>query len=265
MKRAILLGVALATLFGGFFPAFAQAEPVWVRGFPQRLTPRCDWYVALWSDGSYSATPWGCEPGISVVERVVRDGATVELSRSTGGYSQIAANGCTEYVTTWSDGSLSWLPVSCPPGVSYPKSQAGNLDPSIERVEVGAAAPPALEPGQLFRAADLRFDPQCGFTLVKIAVVDSNGQPLNGIRAMLDWNERQGPPILTNPSGATGYEPGWTDASLSGRGMVIGIWRAWLVDAAGARISDVVGFETNNDCETGNAKQIVTITFRAVR
>jgi hypothetical protein len=261
--------LALVLLAAFLLPAKvrAQGDVVWVRGFPQRLTPQCDWYVALWSDGSYSATPYRCDPGIAIAERVVRDGAVVELSRSRDGYPQIAANGCIEYVTLWSDGSASWTPVSCPPGVAYLKSQAGVLDPAIERVEVSSQPVAPLELGQLYRSVGVAFAPQCGFTLVRLAVLDANGQPVNGQRVQLDWNGRlpDQPMIVTNPTGATGYEPGWTDASLSGRGMVIGQWRAWMIDATGARISDVVPFETNNDCETANAKQIVTITFRSVR
>lgn len=255
---AFLVGLVPAT-------AYAQAEVTWVRGFPQRLTPQCDWYVALWSDGSYSATPWRCDPGVAISERMVRDGAAVELSRSVAGYPQTNGDGCVEYVTNWSDGSISWVPVSCPPGVSYTKAQAGVLDPSIERIEVSTQPVAPLEPGQLFRSAGVAFAPQCGFTLVKIAVLDGAGQPLNGQRAVVDWTDRQGPQIVTTPTGATGFEPGWTDASLSGRGMVIGQWRLWLIDAGGTRVSDVVAFDTNNDCETPNAKQIVTITFRGVR
>lgn len=264
MRWLMLLGVLSVALLPE--AAAAQTEAVWVRGFPQRLTPQCDWYVALWSDGSYSATPFRCEPGVVVVERLVREGVVIELSRSSRTYPQVAANGCIEYVTLWSDGSASWVPVSCPPGVSYFKSQAGLLDPAIERIEVVAEPRAPLEPGQRFQSAEVTFAPQCGFTLVRLAVVDATGQPLNGQRVQIDWNGRlpDQPMIVTNPTGAPGYEPGWTDASLSGRGMVIGQWRAWMIGADGARISDVVAFETNNDCETANAKQIVTITFRAV-
>jgi hypothetical protein len=263
MRWQALLGVLVLSWL--LPPAvLAQAEPSWVRGFPQRLTPQCDWYVALWSDGTYAATPWRCEPGVVIIEQVQREGVTTELSRSSGGYPQLAANGCVEYVTAWSDGSFSWVPFSCPPGVSYRKSQAGLLDPAIDRRELRLAPEPPREPGQLYRAASIEFAPQCGFTLVKIAVVDANGQPLNGVRATVDWNDRQGPLIVTKPTGDFGFPPGWTDASLSGRGMVIGQWRLWLIDAAGARLSDIVSFETNNDCESPNAKQIVIVTFRAL-
>ncbi|GIW06799.1 MAG: hypothetical protein KatS3mg060_1604 [Dehalococcoidia bacterium] len=265
MRWFVVLGLVAAVVFPAV--AAAQSEIVWVRGFPQRLTPQCDWYVALWSDGSYSATPFRCDPGVAIAERVVRDGTVVELSRSSAGYPQTASNGCVEYVTIWSDGSASWVPVSCPPGVSYLKAQAGVLDPAIERIEVPTQPATPLEPGQVYRSVDVSFAPQCGFTLVRLAVLDGNGQPVNGQRVQIDWNGRLAdqPMIITNPTGSPGYEPGWTDASLSGRGMVIGQWRAWLIDAVGARISDIVAFETNNDCETTNAKQIVTITFRSVR
>ena len=69
---------------------------------------------------------------------------------------------------------------------------------------------------------------------------------------------------MTKPTSDFGFPPGWTDTSLSGRGMVIGQWRLWLIDAAGTRLSDVVSFETYNDCESLNAKQIVTVTFQSL-
>ncbi|MCS6800700.1 MAG: hypothetical protein RMM58_09815 [Chloroflexota bacterium] len=267
MRWPILFSMLAALLFPAAPPsAAAQSEAVWVRGFPQRLTPQCEWYVALWSDGSYSATPFRCEPGIVIVERVVRDGITVELSRSSRSYPQLTVNGCVEYVTLWSDGSASWVPVSCPPGVTYFKSQAGLLDPAIERVELALEPAQPLEPGQRYRSSSIAFAPQCGFTLVRLAVVDAGGQPINGERIQIDWDGRlpDQPMIITNPTGAAGYEPGWTDASLSGRGMVIGRWRAWMIDGSGVRVSDIVTFETNNDCESPQAKQIVTITFRRI-
>ncbi len=67
-------------------------------------------FVAQWSDGTYSGTPWDCGPG-TIAQRG-------DLT-ATRGYPQIAANRCVEYVTQWSDGSYTWVPFECPPGVTY--------------------------------------------------------------------------------------------------------------------------------------------------
>jgi hypothetical protein len=99
---------------------------------------------------------------------------------------------------------------------------------------------------------------------MKVYVMDAFGNPLNGVQTHVEWNNMVDPPIITNPTGKPGsYDPGWTDASLSGRGMVIGTYRVWVIDGNGNRISDVVQFDTNNDCTSPNAKQIVTVTFQA--
>ncbi len=94
----------------------------WVRGYPSRGNPQfnmtagCVYYVAQWSDGTYTSTPWDCNPGV-----VARDGNRT----ASRGYPQIARNGCTEYVTEWADNrgnkSWTWVPFSCPSGVWYPK------------------------------------------------------------------------------------------------------------------------------------------------
>ena len=91
-------------------PASAQDAIIWARGYPEVGPSGCVDYVAQWSDGTYTATPWDCGPG-----RAPRRG---DLTGSRG-YPQLAANGCIEYVTQWSDGSYTWVPFSCPTGVVY--------------------------------------------------------------------------------------------------------------------------------------------------
>ena len=44
------------------------------------------------------------------------------------GYSQQAANGCVEIVSRWDDGSYSWIPFTCPSGISYPKSLSNGVN-----------------------------------------------------------------------------------------------------------------------------------------
>ena len=93
----------------------------WIRGYPQRAANGCVEYVAQWSDGSYTSTPWSCAPG-TVFQR---DGRL-----ASRGYPQRAVIGCVGYVTQWSDGSFTWVPFECPPGVTYTK----NAEPSLPAV-----------------------------------------------------------------------------------------------------------------------------------
>ena len=109
LSTAGLLGALLMVAPAGI--AGAQSA-TWVRGYPEIGPSGCVDYVAQWSDGTYTSTPWDCGPG-----RTAQRG-TVTASR---GYPQLAANGCTEYVTQWSDGTFTWVPFSCPPGVVYVK------------------------------------------------------------------------------------------------------------------------------------------------
>lgn len=127
----ILAGVAallLTTLGWGLPPAQAQEQVVWVRGYPERGVSGCVDYVAQWSDGTYTATPWDCGAGW------LPSRGSVTGSR---GYPQIAANGCTEYVTQWSDGTYSWVPFSCPPSVVYAKPPEA-FEPAVARVPAPA-------------------------------------------------------------------------------------------------------------------------------
>ncbi|HEV2124833.1 MAG TPA: hypothetical protein VGW38_18960 [Chloroflexota bacterium] len=129
MRRYLALLTAFLLALGVGLPAGANSvsaqAPTWVRGYPSEgnpafgMTAGCVYYVAQWSDGSYTSVPWDCDPGV-----VARDGDRT----SNRGYPQLAANGCTEYITQWNDGTYSWVPFSCPQGITYFNS-AGNLVP----------------------------------------------------------------------------------------------------------------------------------------
>jgi len=103
--------VAPATPVPPIAAAPAPSQAVWSRGYPEVGPSGCVEYVAAWSDGTYTATPWDCGG-----RAATRGSATANR-----GYPQLNANGCTEYVTAWSDGSYSWVPFECPPGVVYTK------------------------------------------------------------------------------------------------------------------------------------------------
>ncbi|MFN8535642.1 MAG: hypothetical protein U0556_19055 [Dehalococcoidia bacterium] len=100
-----LVGTAIAS------PVLAQAPPIWLGGYAERQADGCTWYVARWSDGSFSATPWECPPGSIPVRS---DG----YAGSDRGYSEERSGGCVWYVTRWADGGYSAVPFSCPPGLT---------------------------------------------------------------------------------------------------------------------------------------------------
>ncbi len=114
-------------------PEPAQEFIVWTRGYPEVGPSGCVDYVAQWSDGTYTATPWDCGP-----ETVARRG---DLT-ATRGYPQRAANGCIEYVTQWNDGSYTWVPFWCPAGVTYykPGTPAPLVPTGVERAVQAAVA-----------------------------------------------------------------------------------------------------------------------------
>ncbi|MFN8533821.1 MAG: hypothetical protein U0556_09760 [Dehalococcoidia bacterium] len=129
MRRAAVLIAAFLLFPLAPRPLSAQADPTWTRGYSERGTSGCIEYVAAWSDGSYTSTPWDCGSGV----------ARAGTLTATRGYPQVAGNGCTEYVTQWTTGVYSWTPFSCPAGVVYYKSQARGMQ------QLGSAvAPPVL-------------------------------------------------------------------------------------------------------------------------
>jgi hypothetical protein len=119
-------------------PAGAQVGAVWLRGYPQLFDDRCVYYVASWSDGTYTWTPWQCPAGVTPT----RGNSLIPAGR---GYPQMSATfpGCVEYVTQWADGVFTWVPYSCPPGVVYLKPGTIPLAPVIPSPIV---APPATLP-----------------------------------------------------------------------------------------------------------------------
>ena len=73
--------------------------------------------------------PVGVEPGAEASPVAAPLPVLTPIGGSAGavtwarGYPQLAANGCVEYVAQWSDGSYTWVPFSCPPGVTYFKPE----------------------------------------------------------------------------------------------------------------------------------------------
>lgn len=206
MRRIIAAVISITcavVLIVGIAPSPIGAQTAtWVRGYPQQGASGCVEYVAQWSDGTFTATPWECPPG-----QVARMG-TLTASR---GYPQIATNGCTEYVTQWSDESFTWVPFNCPRGVVYTKpggggSPAATVDQPI--APPPAALPSAPSPAHRFagtgKQASPNFALRGGLTLVKLShtgrrnfavwLMDSSGRrvdllaneigPFNGTTAL---------------------------------------------------------------------------------
>src|SRR5690349_12324485 len=99
MYRSVLAIVVFVLLALSAPPrgAAAQANPTWARGYSENGVSGCIEYVAAWSDGSFTSTPWACSGGP----------ARIGTLTATRGYPQIAGNGCTEYVSQWSNGAYS--------------------------------------------------------------------------------------------------------------------------------------------------------------
>jgi len=98
---AIMFVVFLALL-----PVSASAdEPItWVRGYPEGAA-NAPFYVASWSDGSYSYVPW-----------FGNDWDSWNRGKPTRRYPEVETDGCTWYVVQWEDGSFIRVPFSCPAG-----------------------------------------------------------------------------------------------------------------------------------------------------
>ncbi len=97
-------------------PTQQQDGIAWLRGYPEIGGEGCTWYVASWSDGAYTKTPWICPDGITPFRR----DRPVAAAR---GYPELGGEGCTWYVTRWSDGVFTKVPFRCPVG-------AGPVKPS---------------------------------------------------------------------------------------------------------------------------------------
>jgi hypothetical protein len=94
-------------------PPPAVAAPAtgntWQRGYPEAGREGCTWYVALWSDGSYTRVPWRCPAGISPQ----RQDRAVSVQ---AGYPERGTDSCVWYVARWADGVFTKVPFECPAG-----------------------------------------------------------------------------------------------------------------------------------------------------
>lgn len=135
MRWRMLSLAILALVVGALVPepAISESLPSWVRGYPEMSTRHCAYFIAIWSDGGYSSTPWECEAGYV---------ATRGDANASRGYPQPAPDGCVEYVTQWSDGSYTWVPFSCPPGTLYQKPALADASPAGEKALSQAATAP---------------------------------------------------------------------------------------------------------------------------
>ena len=140
MVRRIVLAMVLAVVAfaaaAQATPANAQAPVVWVRGYPQFFGDGCLYYVAAWSDGSYTWTAWQCPPGVAPVR-----GNTRAVAVNRYPQNSLSNPGCIEYVTQWADGTFTWVPYACAPGVPYFKPGTTAVVPTVLVVPVAPVAP----------------------------------------------------------------------------------------------------------------------------
>lgn len=174
--RLLVLSLGLASLFAGALPLAAQEPASWLSGYPEQRPDGCVWYVARWSDGSFSATPWECPPGAQP-ERA--DGGLGMVR----GYPEQRPDGCRWYVTAWRDGTFSAVPFFCPAGVIALKEGTAPL-PS-----------PAPTPG---RKDGLEYYPLGGWL-----AIEEVSPPIGSELAA------NGRVFLTYHHHATGLPPGW--------------------------------------------------------
>jgi hypothetical protein len=122
LKKISVAVLSFGLMFSQIGAVSAQNSVIWIRSYPQQVISHCISYVAEWSDGTFSQTPWQCDPGFrSTIIYKLPDGTVEKTIEASPGYSQMASNGCIEYVTAWSDGTYTLVPFSCPPGVVYVK------------------------------------------------------------------------------------------------------------------------------------------------
>lgn len=110
----------------------------------------------------------------------------------------------------------------------------------------------------------LSAESNCGTTQIKLFVMDSLGNPLDGVRFRIRppggaWTAD------SHPTGAEGKYAGWTDFSLAGE-AVPATWQVWAIDGAGNPLSASVAVTTDGPdrCAPGSGgRQIVTVRWRA--
>src|SRR5947209_11790384 len=92
----------------------AQVATVWIGTYPQVFADGCVHYVAAWSDGTYTATPPACPPGVAPIRGNTRAAVVDSYGQDSLNYP-----GCIEFVTRWADGAFTWVPYWCPYGLVY--------------------------------------------------------------------------------------------------------------------------------------------------
>ncbi len=129
----ILVPLAVLAFLSLAGVALAQSPVTWLRGYPERTDSNCVYYIAAWSDGSYTSTPWECDAGSVAVNP---DG--VKAGR---GYPELGVDNCVWYVTQWEDGTYTNVPFSCPAGLT---AYLPGTEPAVQPVSQPPA--PVVEP-----------------------------------------------------------------------------------------------------------------------
>jgi hypothetical protein len=295
MARRLTLAAVLlfAALPLAVLPTAATAEAqvggvVWVGTYPQVFADGCVHYVAAWSDGTFTATPRLCPPGVAPIRGDTR-AAVVDS------YAQESLNspGCIEFVTRWADGVFTWVPYFCPFGLLYFKPGTIPVAPPVLVVPAapvivappfgqpfGPGArfiapgfppgppgptplyPPGFPPGPaafpFYQAGGTTWEPNCGLTQIKGWITNRFGGALAGVTVRVwaaGWDG-----VYSAPSRGDGYY----DVVLDVRGRDA-TWNVAVVQReTGQQLSPVVVVQTNSgDCgPTGGGHQVATVRFQ---
>ncbi len=254
-KSRFRILVAVAAAGAALWASTALAAgPTLERGYPELHADGWTWWVAQWSDNSYSLVPWSGPEG-TLPDRAF--GAN-EIADN---YPELGPGGCVWYVVKWGDGVFQKAPFECPTGVTLFKDGSTQGAPTV-----GAGpAPPAIPVPTA--VTDWEFpiarvdgvDANCGITNFVGAIIDSDGlgiHPALAVRVTSadgDWT------ALSNLSAG-----GTVEITLAQEAKP-GLW-TMHVDKDGQQVSPDINIRTDgpDNCATeGDGVQTVYFTFQA--
>lgn len=251
-------------------------------------------------DLPYTAVSLSWEPncGITLVKVYVREaagsfinGIRARIESAAGGWSAISVpTGADGRDPGWTDFTLRhgpvaenwniWLvddaegPLAAPfrittDDLDCQSGGSGHQVATVQFVKGATVAPPAPSQGapvttptsSQYTFSGVAWEPNCGLTQARLSVLDAEVRPVNGVLFHIETED--GTWSATSfPTGQEGYQAGWTDFYLKGEPEAA-VWKLWVVDSAGNRLSDVAWFATDTaDCVPGGpGHQVATIQF----
>lgn len=230
------------------------AGPTFERGYPELHADGWTWWVAQWSDNSYSLVPWSGPEG-TLPDRPF---GTNEIADS---YPELGSAGCVWYVVRWGDGVYQKAPFECPTGITLFKDGSSQDAPTAgaDPAPTAIPVPTAVSDWEFPIARVDGVDANCGITNFVGAIIDSEGLgifPALTVRVTSadgDWT------ALSNLSAG-----GTVEMTLAQEAKA-GLWRMH-VEKDGRQVSPVINIRTDGpeNCATeGTGVQTVYFTFQA--